>query len=50
MKHIVIPLTMAGYKALSPRVGFHAGEWPLWLGTQPAAERKRLGNNPGTLG
>jgi len=38
---------MAGYKALSPHVGFHAGEWPLWLGTQPVAEeRKPLENSP----
>lgn len=34
-------LVMAGYKGLSPHVGFRAGEWPLWLRTQPVAEERR---------
>lgn len=41
---------VARYKDLSPHVGFHAGEWPLWLGTQPTAEERRhFGNSPSDM-
>lgn len=47
---LVTPSPMARYKALSPHVVFHGGEWPSWLGTQPTAEEKRcFGNSPSDI-